>query len=293
MVLTTNLIKHSVVSHLDVKRQFAAVMETMTLFLDTWKQGSAVAYILIWKNSLLGWKVSLWKDIRTASLCPQGLYKSFYLSWKITSHPNRWSFNRGFTVYVLLHFIRRFCPKRPVIATFLRPSLASDITYNFWVCQVQTCVQFYLYIQFMYSYLSVHGKFFLIMRHVWWFGANHHTFWKNHQTFQFNYSWKCFEKIRQYVWWFWTNHQTFYKIISNVWWANGFLWSSSSSILQLHILYHPYPSSSSPSSYSIMIFTTSEPLIHINPSPPGQNDIYKCIFMNETLFDSNLTEVCS
>ena len=26
------------------------------------------------------------------------------------------------------------------------------------------------------------------------------------------------------VLWFWTNHHTFYKIISNVWWANGFLW---------------------------------------------------------------------
>ena len=47
----------------------------------------------------------------------------------------------------------------------------------------------------------------------------------NHQRFQFKYSRKVFQMIRQFVWWFWTNHQTFCKIISNVWWANGFSWT--------------------------------------------------------------------
>ena len=51
---------------------------------------------------------------------------------------------------------------------------------------------------------------------------------KNHDkilSFQFKYSQKVFHMIRQYVWWFWTNHQTVCKIISNVRWADGFLWT--------------------------------------------------------------------
>ena len=66
--------------------------------------------------------------------------------------------------------------------------------------------------------------FLLIRQYVWWFWANHHTFWKHHQPFQFDYSQKVFQMIRQYGLWFWTN-QTFCKIISNVRWADGFLWT--------------------------------------------------------------------
>ena len=62
--------------------------------------------------------------------------------------------------------------------------------------------------------------FRLIRQHVWWFWANHQTFCKNRQTFQF----KCYMKIffsrsdNMNVWWFWTDHQTFCKTIGNVWW---------------------------------------------------------------------------
>ena len=68
-------------------------------------------------------------------------------------------------------------------------------------------------------------RFWIIRQYVWWFWVNHQTFWKSHQTFQFRYWWKVFQMIRQYVWWFWTNHQTFSKIVSNVWWADGFWWT--------------------------------------------------------------------
>ena len=51
-------------------------------------------------------------------------------------------------------------------------------------------------------------------------------FEKKNQTFQFKYSQKVFQMIRQYyVWWFWTNHQSFCKIISNAWWADAFSWT--------------------------------------------------------------------
>ena len=48
-------------------------------------------------------------------------------------------------------------------------------------------------------------------------------FEKNHEPFDVKYTGKVFPMIRQYhVWWLWTNHPTFCKIISNVWWADGF-----------------------------------------------------------------------
>ena len=40
--------------------------------------------------------------------------------------------------------------------------------------------------------------FFQIIRHGWWFWANHQIFWKNYKKFQFIF----FQMIRQHVWWF-------------------------------------------------------------------------------------------
>ena len=83
---------------------------------------------------------------------------------------------------------------------------------------IMECQATKLYRNFQNRYTVFTKSFFRIIRqYVWWFAANHQTFWKNHETFQFKYSWKSLEMFRQYVWWFVQNHRTFCKIISNVW----------------------------------------------------------------------------
>ena len=81
-------------------------------------------------------------------------------------------------------------------------------------------------------------KIQIIRQYVWWFWANHHTFWKNHQTFQFKY-WRFFFRWSDQTicLMILNNHQTSYKIISNVWWADGFSWTLHSHLPQLLTTY--------------------------------------------------------